>query len=347
MEAMTEETRDSFPGVELVVNGVLYLTELESTFPDLYGASPPPDLHVVLALCKIPEVAELLKYGLRQLGCESSRARLRHNFSCFMIDHSDRPHDEFVTKASVFFSEFLSPWGPLESLAFASNLGAGGGISGGLRGRRLDEDCRKLLEVLQSSFTPGGPPRCSSVVEGEDHSGGYRILGAFGSSDRCGLTSATSKYSQAIKDVNAWLRAWLPGHTWTSLCINQNAKISLHADQGNQPGTLNYSISLGDFAKGALWIEDPSGDERREFEGEVGQLRGRCVDTHGQLFSFDAGSRRYVEEWIGTRWSVMAYTCRHLEDFSKAEVKELLDLGFPLPEFTQSRWLETYRHLHC
>ena len=264
-------------------------------------------------------------------------------FACFIIDHSDIGPAEFLNKATEFFSEFLSPWGPSESLAFASNLGAGAGISVALHGRCLEEDCGKMLATLQKNFTADEPVRRPLVTGDDDRRGGYYILGGFGTPDRCGVTSATSKYTPAIKDLNSWLRTWLPGQTWTSLCINQNEKIALHADQGNLPGSLNHSISLGDFTKGALWIEDPSGDEARTFDDVAGRLRGRCVDTHGQLFSFDARTRHCVEEWSGTRWSVTAYTCRRLEDFAKADLKILLELGFPLPEFTPSRLLETYK----
>ena len=83
---------DSFPGESaLVVDGVLRLPELESAFnfPGIYADDPSPDLQVLLGLCKIPELGELLKFGLRQLSSESSRDRLRHNFACFMVDHSD------------------------------------------------------------------------------------------------------------------------------------------------------------------------------------------------------------------------------------------------------------------
>ena len=81
--------------------------------------------------------------------------------------------------------------------------------------------------------------------------------------------------------------------------------------------------------------------ELRSFDNVDGQLRGRCVDTRRQFFCFDARSRHYVEDWTGIRWSVTAYTCRRLQDFSKADLKTLVDLGFPLPDFPAKRLLET------
>ena len=208
----------------------------------------------------------------------------------------------------------------------------------GLRGRGLEEDCKKVLELLRANFSGDGSSRRSAVAaDVESQPTGYYILGAYGSSERCGITSVTSRHSEVIKELNTWLRAWLPGHTWTSLCINSNEKIALHADLGNLPGTLNHSIALGDFVNGALWVEDSSGTELRSFDNVDGQLRGRSVDTRRQFFSFDARSRHYVEDWRGVRWSVTAYTCRRLQDFSKADLKTLVDLGFPLPDFPATR----------
>ena len=166
---------------------------------------------------------------------------------------------------------------------------------------QLEDNCKKALEVLKANFSEGSASRRTQTA-------GYHILGGYATSERCGLTSGTQKFMAAIKELNAGLRTWLPGQTWTSLCINFNERIALHADLGNLPGTLNHSIFLGDFTKGALWIGDPAGDERRSFDGVEGQLRGRCVDTRCQFFSFDARSSHYVEEWAGVRWSLTAYT---------------------------------------
>ena len=344
MAALKLDEEDSFPGESgLVVDGILRLPELESAFPGIYSDDPLPDYQLVLGFCRIPELGDLLKFGLRQLASESSRDRLRHNFACFMVDHSDLTAEPFLAKAIEFFAEFNSPWGPLESLAFASNLGAGGGISGGLHGRALEEDCKKVLELLRASFTGDGSSKRSAVAADESQPTGYYILGAYGSSERCGITSVTSRHFGVTKELNTWLRTWLPGHTWTSLCINSNEKIALHADLGNLPGTLNHSIALGDFVNGALWVEDSSGTELRSFDNVDGQLHGRCVDTRRQFFSFDARSRRYVQDWTGVRWSVTAYTCRRLQDFSKADLKTLVDLGFPLPDFPAKRLLESYK----
>ena len=50
--------------------------------------------------------------------------------------------------------------------------------------------------------------------------------------------------------------------TWTSLQIT-NLGAGPHKDMSNKPGTFNYTISVGDFTNGELWIENPLGQVQR------------------------------------------------------------------------------------
>ena len=70
---------------------------------------------------------------------------------------------------------------------------------------------------------------------------------------------------------------------WTSVQItNQGA--GAHKDTSNRPGTFNYAISVGDFAHGELWIEDPSGPVSVQVQGT--RMRGNVYSTRDAVLRF-------------------------------------------------------------
>ena len=50
------------------------------------------------------------------------------------------------------------------------------------------------------------------------------------------------------------------GHgAWNAVCVGRNTTAQPHHDLANTPGSLNLTLSLGDFEGGQLWVEDPAG----------------------------------------------------------------------------------------
>ena len=174
------------------------------------------------------------------------------------------------------------------------------------------------------------------ALVGTSQEAAYYNLGAFAQSSRRGITKASDQCGSILCRVNSWLSMLFPLGTWSSLCISHNELLKLHQDLTNAPGTLNYTVSLGDFSGGGLLLESPSGALHLPLPTSGEMKHFAICDTKSSPLAFDGTLWHGTEEFAGDRWVVTAYTCRHLEELSAEDVARLRGWSFPLPSIGHS-----------
>ena len=122
-----------------------------------------------------------------------------------------------------------------------------------------------------------------------------------------------------------------PLGTWSSICISQNEVLKIHRDTSNEPGTLNYTVTLGDFQGGGLLLESPTGSKALYVDALQKPLLFSVVHTKEAPLAFDGNLWHGTESFIGNRWVITAYTCKYLASFKTEDISAFLNWGFPLP----------------
>ncbi|CAE7265839.1 unnamed protein product, partial [Symbiodinium necroappetens] len=159
---------------------------------------------------------------------------------------------------------------------------------------------------------------------------GYFNFGLMFGSGQVGLTRLTHAFFATCIFLNQFLRQCFPEGEWTSICVARSVQTRIHSDSGNLAGSYNFSVSLGGFSGGHLWLE---GDGSVPLQDSSGRVRhGHTVCTRHSPFKFQADVPHATMPWSGgDRWSVTAYSVPGAEVLSDACHSELLRLGFPLP----------------
>ena len=118
--------------------------------------------------------------------------------------------------------------------------------------------------------------------------------------------------------------------------MSHNEFAHVHQDQ-NMVGTLNYTISLGAFAGGHLWVQcsqdDFPGIPLVPAPGSAfdSSLRGKLICTRRQGLAFDGRRLHGSAPWTGDRWVVTAYTAANWSGLCDHDFQTLQSLDFPLP----------------
>ena len=146
-----------------------------------------------------------------------------------------------------------------------------------------------------------------------------------------GLTHATFQYQGILCRLNAWLTMLFPLGTWSSICISHNEVLKIHRDTSNEPGTLNYTVTLGDFQGGGLLLESTTGAKETYVDALQKQLLFSVVNTKEAPLAFDGNLWHGTEPFTGNRWVITAYTCKLLATLKQEDLSALLNWGFPLP----------------
>ena len=195
---------------------------------------------------------------------------------------------------------------------------------------RQDFSENAVLQVLQAAFSE--PVRCfRQDVLGRHREANYFIVGFVSFRGQPRITDCTMKSQEAVQFLNRWLSLVFPAETWTTVAISHNMVSQVHTDSGNQAGTFNCHVTVGDFSGGSLWLEDVSGKVARTTDsGE--KLLGRTVDTHMRPLVFDFRLRHATMPFEGERWALTAFTAPHLGDCLLETRSRLVQLGFPLPQ---------------
>ena len=185
----------------------------------------------------------------------------------------------------------------------------------------------EILEVLTSTFSAPMTAWRSQALQSASAWASYYNLGAFSQSSRSGITRASFHYKAVL---NAWLRSKFPGHSWSSICVNHNEAMSMHRDLNNAEGSMNLTITLGNFSDGGLFVEAPDGTLERWCAAAGVMIKGCIHNTKVWPLAFSGFLWHASEPWQGDRWSITGYTCRGLGTFSDHDLSWLRSMGFPL-----------------
>ncbi|CAE7421697.1 unnamed protein product [Symbiodinium sp. CCMP2592] len=174
----------------------------------------------------------------------------------------------------------------------------------------------------------------------------YFNLGAFAfdNGSRSGIFQRTEQFSDVLRFLNAFMQLQFPEASWSSLCVSHNVRTRLHTDSGNAAGSLNHTVSLGNFSGGEVWLcpalnqaacqvpapSDASSEAHSASEVGTGEVR----DTWHAPLSFSCEALHCTLPIQGDRWVLTAYTCKSLDRFDATSLAHLRSLGFPLPPAT-------------
>ena len=171
-------------------------------------------------------------------------------------------------------------------------------------------------------------------VLGNGSQASYFNFGARSSLD--GLCERTMQQCSFVRYINNFLQHNFPDGCWSSFCVSHNEFAHVHQDQ-NMVGTLNYTISLGAFAGGHLWVQcsqdDFPGIPLVPAPGSAfdSSLRGKLICTRRQGLAFDGRRLHGSAPWTGDRWVVTAYTAANWSGLCDHDFQTLQSLDFPLP----------------
>ncbi|CAE7353670.1 unnamed protein product [Symbiodinium natans] len=111
----------------------------------------------------------------------------------------------------------------------------------------------------------------------------------------------------------------------------------MHKDVNNHREHLNYTIAIGDFTGGELWIHDDT--VRKDEPGCINKiaptgakLGGRLHRSKSKIISFDPKTFHCVTPWKGERWSITGYVNRAVHRLDSHQLEKLKSLGFLLPK---------------
>ena len=119
--------------------------------------------------------------------------------------------------------------------------------------------------------------------------------------------------------------------------MSHNEFAHVHQDQ-NLAGSLNYTISLGPFDGGCVWVQC-SQDDFPDLplvpppDSTADQsLRGKLISTRRQGLAFDGRRLHCSAPWTGDRWVLTAYTSGNWSSLGEPDFRHLQSLDFPLPD---------------
>ena len=195
------------------------------------------------------------------------------------------------------------------------------------------KSCLKLLRSLK--YKPSKSNRLSVSNKSKTNDAvEYIVLGTFAHGGVQGITNITHKNQKACQYINAYLGNHGMSGDCSSLCINHGSTIKIHKDAHNMKGSMNHTISLGDFQGGNPWIHDAAArkGEPNVTSHRLGNkvLYGKEHSTHKKLIQFDPKQYHCVVPWKGDRWSITAYVNRAVPKLPETEIKLLHGYGFKL-----------------
>ena len=157
-----------------------------------------------------------------------------------------------------------------------------------------------------------------------------------------GLTSSLRRRPSVVRFINEVLRRILPPEaTYTTVSINYNTPLAVHADCHNDLAAKNYVIGCGDYVGGDVWVAlDPHEQARfpvawKQFNGRW--LQGQLHPVYHQVASFSPAKPHSPTSWEGFRVSIAAYTVGRHQAASGETHDQLKSAGFPVPSLVRAR----------
>ncbi len=152
-----------------------------------------------------------------------------------------------------------------------------------------------------------------------------------------GLCQRTLQQPFFVRYINQFLQHVFPAGCWSSFCVSHNEFAHVHQDQ-NLAGSLNYTISLGPFDGGCVWVQC-SQDDFPDLplvpppDSTADQSpRGKLISTRRQGLAFDGRRLHCSAPWTGDRWVLTAYTSGNWSSLGEPDFRHLQSLDFPLPD---------------
>ena len=190
------------------------------------------------------------------------------------------------------------------------------------------------LSVLQQECS-GQATLLRKSVLGQGAQASYFNFGS--RSSLVGLCQRTLQQPIFVRYINQFLQHVFPAGCWSSFCVSHNEFAHVHQDQ-NLAGSLNYTISLGPFDGGCIWVQC-SQDDFPDLplvpppDSTADQsLRGKLISTRRQGLAFDGRRFHCSAPWTGDRWVLTAYTSGNWSSLGEPEFRHLQSLDFPLPD---------------
>ena len=188
----------------------------------------------------------------------------------------------------------------------------------------LDHKYSECLQVLREAPWPDPTNARDDTVEPLS----LRALsGCWHFGVQCDQRDAVTAISKALPETLRYLNVFLariwPQGSWNAVSVSCNCKTAPRRNTDQAPQSCHFTVSLGDFLGGGLWLEDTDGNVRL-FVPEVNAfLPGRVVITRESPFQFDGQLWHAHRPWSGERWVLTAYTV------PGADASALKGFGFP------------------
>ena len=165
------------------------------------------------------------------------------------------------------------------------------------------DDLRDLLPLLpirdckKRRGISGGPTaKVQSFLGGLWNHGGLH-----------GISKDSCRYPKFVCYVNEVMKRQDSSKElgWSSFIITKNVATSIHRDSHNLAGSPIYTVSVGEFSGGHVWVERDHSDDplhmpvvwRPDREGDP--VPGYTVSTHGTPHTLDPKRRHATESWEG------------------------------------------------
>ena len=185
------------------------------------------------------------------------------------------------------------------------------------------KDFATCLSALRQAAWPEAAAKSRSVISPHSEASGYWNFGCQ-VSRRSALTRVTLALPELCVALNGFLRLLFPQSSWNSICVAHNIVTAAHRDTANVQGSLNLSVSLGDFTGGQLWLADETASTFRYIPA-LQQIPGRILCTKETPTSFPAHAWHLTEPFVGDRWVLTAFT------MPECPYELLEPFGFPQP----------------
>eukprot|EP00971_Amphidinium_carterae_P145738 2888248-Amphidinium_carterae.1 len=175
----------------------------------------------------------------------------------------------------------------------------------------------ELCEKIQVMHV--GPQRRRTLTAGSETIIGHRA------SRLRGLTSYTLKHEASVRDLVAFINAFIPRAVYNAAAIVTHGSTPAHRDSTNDP-SFNMVVIPRRLAEGSwLWIESTSGTAAIQYEQQ--ELLGSWF-PFSRTFSFAAGLTHQVHSPHEMCASLVLY--RTLRTPRRTHLLQLAQFGFPL-----------------
>ncbi|CAE7202644.1 unnamed protein product [Symbiodinium sp. CCMP2456] len=195
--------------------------------------------------------------------------------------------------------------------------------------QRGDFSFPSCLKLLRLTDWPRQRVRRGSIRDPSD----YQVLGQYTYGKFAGMTLGTYKLRHTTQYLNDFMTRHGADGPRSSISVTRNATVRPHRDLHNLGD--NYTIAIGPFKGGELWLADEAGQVPKEVRPGV-RLPGNVLKHRERMNVFDPKRYHSVNDWEGERWSITAFQTRSSAQLSIDQAKYLESYGFSLQGYRGS-----------